>query len=56
MMTVAVPRAAARGGESYLYGDVITGSELDVAKASDAIAVLLHAAPPSRRRRERELR
>jgi AcrR family transcriptional regulator len=31
--------------ESYLFSDVITGSEPDVGKAVDAIAVLLHAPP-----------
>jgi AcrR family transcriptional regulator len=39
--------------ESYLYSDVITGSEPDVAKAIDAIDVLLHAPPVSQRRRKR---
>jgi AcrR family transcriptional regulator len=37
--------------ESYLYSDVITGSEPDIGKAADAIAVLLHAAPTPRRAR-----
>jgi AcrR family transcriptional regulator len=36
--------------ESYLYTDVITGGEPDVAKGVDAIHALLHA-PPARRRR-----
>jgi len=35
--------------ESFLYSDVITGSEPDVAKAAEAISVLLHAPPASRR-------
>jgi AcrR family transcriptional regulator len=38
-----------RISESYLYSDVITGSEPDVAKAADAIHALLQA-PRSRRR------
>jgi AcrR family transcriptional regulator len=42
--------------ESYLYSDVITGSEPDIGKATDAIAVLLHAAPAPRRRRARVAR
>jgi AcrR family transcriptional regulator len=37
-----------RISESYLYSDVITGSEPDVGKAVDAIYALLHA-PPVRR-------
>ena len=36
--------------ESFLYSDVITGSEPDVAKAAEAISVLLHAPPASQRR------
>jgi AcrR family transcriptional regulator len=39
--------------ESYLYSDVITGSEPDIAKAIDAIDVLLHAPPVSQRPRKR---
>jgi AcrR family transcriptional regulator len=35
--------------ESFLYSDIITGSEPDVAQAAQAIDALLHA-PPSRRR------
>jgi AcrR family transcriptional regulator len=35
--------------ESFLYSDVITGSEPDVTKAADAIHALLRA-PPARRR------
>jgi AcrR family transcriptional regulator len=34
--------------ESFLYSDVITGSEPDVAAAADAIHVLLHAPPAVR--------
>jgi AcrR family transcriptional regulator len=37
--------------ESYLFSDVITGSRPDVAKAVDAIDVLLHAPPPPPRGR-----
>ena len=40
-----------RIAESYLYSDVITGTEPDVDKAVDAINALLHAAPVSRQRR-----
>jgi AcrR family transcriptional regulator len=39
--------------ESYLYSDVITGGQPDVEKATDAIAVLLHAPPPQRARKSR---
>jgi hypothetical protein len=42
-----------RISESYLYSDVITGSEPDVGKAADAIHALLHAPPTTRRRRRR---
>jgi AcrR family transcriptional regulator len=42
-----------RISESYLYSDVITGSEPDVRKAADAIHALLHA-PPTRRSRGRK--
>jgi AcrR family transcriptional regulator len=41
-----------RISESYLYSDVITGSEPDVGKAADAIHALLQA-PPVRRSRRR---
>ena len=34
-----------RVNESFLYSDVITGSEPDVDKAVDVVRVLLHAAP-----------
>jgi AcrR family transcriptional regulator len=37
--------------ESYLYSDVITGSEPDIGKAVDAIHALLNAPPAKRRRR-----
>jgi AcrR family transcriptional regulator len=37
--------------ESYLFSDVITGSEPDIGRAADAIDVLLHAPPRRRRRR-----
>ncbi len=37
--------------ESYLFSDVITGSEPDIGRAADAIDVLLHAAPRRRRKR-----
>jgi AcrR family transcriptional regulator len=36
--------------ESYLFSDVITGSEPDIDRAVDAIAVLLHAPPLARSR------
>lgn len=36
--------------ESYLFRDVITGHEPDIARAAEAIAVLLHAEPVRRRR------
>jgi AcrR family transcriptional regulator len=39
-----------RIAESFLYSDIITGSEPDIAQACDAIDALLHAPPPSRRR------
>lgn len=35
-----------RVAESFLYSDVITGSEPDVDKAVDVVRVLLHAPPP----------
>jgi AcrR family transcriptional regulator len=37
--------------ESYLFSDLITGSEPDVDKAIDAIHALLHAAPVKRSRK-----
>jgi hypothetical protein len=37
--------------ESFLYSDVITGSEPNVGKAADAIPVLLRAPPTKRTRR-----
>jgi AcrR family transcriptional regulator len=41
-----------RIGESFIFNDVITGSEPDLAKAAQASRVLLHAPPaPDRRRR-----
>ena len=39
--------------ESFLYSDVITGSEPDVAKAGDAIFALLNAPPTPRKRKSR---
>lgn len=39
-----------RIAESFLYSDVITGSEPDVTKAADAIHALLNAPPTPRRR------
>jgi AcrR family transcriptional regulator len=42
--------------ESYLYSDVITGSEPSIEKATEAVAVLLHASPPPKRRRPRSAR
>jgi AcrR family transcriptional regulator len=39
-----------RIAESFLFGDIITGSEPDVDKACEAIDALLHAAPPARKR------
>ena len=39
--------------ESFLYSDVITGSEPDVAKAADAIHALLNAPPTPRKRKSR---
>ena len=44
-----------RISESYLYSDVITGSEPDVGKAIDAIHALLHA-PPTKRRKAKKPR
>jgi AcrR family transcriptional regulator len=44
-----------RISESYLYSDVITGSEPDVGRAADAIHALLHAPPTRRRRRSATL-
>jgi AcrR family transcriptional regulator len=38
-----------RIAESFLFGDIITGSEPDVDQACEAIEALLHAPPPSRR-------
>jgi AcrR family transcriptional regulator len=37
--------------ESFLYSDVITGTEPDIRKAADAIHALLHAPAPKRGRR-----
>lgn len=42
--------------ESYLYSDVITGSDPDIDKATDAVALLLHAPPPPKRKRSRSAR
>jgi len=39
--------------ESYLFSDVITGTEPDIGRAADAIHVLLHAPPLRRRGRAR---
>ena len=39
--------------ESFLYSDVIAGSEPDIDAAADAIHVLLNAPPTSRRPRRR---
>jgi AcrR family transcriptional regulator len=39
--------------ESFLYSDVITGTEPNVAKAAEAIHVLLHAPPVTRPKRSR---
>jgi AcrR family transcriptional regulator len=40
-----------RIAESFLYSDVITGSEPDVGRAAQAIRALLHAPPLPRRRK-----
>jgi AcrR family transcriptional regulator len=40
--------------ESYLFTDVITGGEPDIARAADAISLLLHAPPATRRRARAE--
>jgi hypothetical protein len=43
-----------RVNESFLYSDVITGSEPDVDKGVEVVRVLLHAGPlPPRRNRRR---
>jgi AcrR family transcriptional regulator len=42
--------------ESFLYSDVITGTEPDVGKAADAIHALLHAPPTARRSRRHPIR
>lgn len=45
-----------RIAESFLYSDVITGSEPDVEKAVEAVRVLLHAPPLPPRRKSRRRR
>ncbi len=42
--------------ESFLYSDVITGTEPNIDAAAEAIHVLLHAPPQSRRPRRRAVR
>jgi AcrR family transcriptional regulator len=42
--------------ESFLYSDVITGTEQNLDAAAEAIHVLLHAPPPARRSRRRAVR